>query len=256
MTYSKDDSLSLSLYHAQTNRCSASMLKTYKKNPALCAYDLPPTKGKEDGLAFHAVMDGTFTGKYLRGPEGPMNKNPWAAQKKELQEKNPEKIILSANEYDSFLDMADSIYLNPDVGPLIDRIVERECSYTWEDIEGVPCKGRPDAVTDDGTILDFKSTYSLSTSWWRDAQKYQHDLSVAHYLDSELPFTRYIFIVVGKDVAHFVMRWQLSPAALSDAQGEVRALRDAWHESYRTGRFPNSFAGEFLIPRRPSWSEF
>lgn len=230
--------------------CSPSLLKSYAVNPVLCRFSSKRTKAKDEGTAFHAVMDGSFTKLYLRGPEGPCNKNPWLSEKKKLQEENPEKIVLSASEYDSYLEMSDAVYLNRQVGPLLQGIVERESTYIWKDVHGVPCKARPDAVTKEGLILDFKSAASVGANWWRDAHKYHYDLSVAHYLDDDLPFTGYVFIVVSKEPPYFVMKWQMHPDALMGAYKRVRELRDAWHESYQRNSFENVYDQEYFIPAR------
>jgi hypothetical protein len=241
-------------YLAKRGHCSPSILKSYSVNPVLCKFSERATKAKDEGTAFHSVMDGTFKTLYLRGPDGPCNKNPWAQEKKRLQEENPKLTVLPAAEYDGYIEMSDAVYLNKQVGPLLERISERECSYFWNDAFGVPCKARPDAVTDDDIILDFKSAASVGPEWYRDAHRYQYDLSVAHYLDESLPFFGYTFVVVSKVPPYFVMKWKLDPDAFIDARDNLRRLRDSWNESRLMDSFENRYDQEFTIPRRFSYS--
>ena len=248
--FTRHDSMSFEEYLSKKDHCSPSILKRYAQNPLLCKFKEGSTKAQDEGTAFHSVMDGSFKERYLRGPDGPCNKNPWKAELKEMEDENPGKIVLSAGEYDGYVEMSDAVYLNRQVGPLLEKISEKETSYFWKDEHEVPCKARPDAVTDYALILDFKSAAYVSPQWWRDAHRYEYDLSVAHYLDDNLPFIGYVFIVVAKFPPYFVMKWTLSPEALADAREKLRVLRDGWNESRLNDRFENVYDQEFTIPRR------
>src|SRR5690606_1712162 len=85
------------------------------KSPAHARYEQlhpsPSTPAQVVGDALHraVLQPAEFTTEFLRGPDGPWNRNPYKAEVEEMRAEFPEATILKADEYDAVLRMRESV---------------------------------------------------------------------------------------------------------------------------------------------------
>ncbi|WP_374978138.1 PD-(D/E)XK nuclease-like domain-containing protein [Microbacterium trichothecenolyticum] len=102
----------------------------------------------------------------------------WVAKQK-AEGKTP----LKPAEYRKVVDASDAVLKHPTAGPLLAKAGHREVSMFGTDPEtGVRLRGRADAVTEDGEILDLKWLRDISLrAIIRDVNSYSYDLSMENY---------------------------------------------------------------------------
>lgn len=107
-----------------------------------------------------APPESTLTSAWAVGKEA----KEWA------KEHAPEAQLVSPKELAQLREEVRSILANPAAAELIapDRIADREVSIRM-DIDGFPCRCRPDVMTVDGIVVDLKTTKEtgLYRNWWK-----------------------------------------------------------------------------------------
>jgi hypothetical protein len=73
--------------------------------------------------------------------------------------------------------------LNKAVARLLDSIVHKEVSIRWSRSNGTKLRCRPDAITNEGVVVDYKTTKykNPAQDFWRACKDYRYGLQSAFY---------------------------------------------------------------------------
>lgn len=114
------------------------------------------------------------------------------------------KDVISADDFQTIKDMAETALKNPYVVKLLDGIHEH--SFFWiDDATGEPCKCRPDCISEIGgqhILVDYKTTEDAETeAFKKSAIKYSYDLQAGMYAEGMKKNTGndYIFIFIAQE---------------------------------------------------------
>lgn len=118
-------------------------------------------------------------------------------------------IVLSQKEYQDISGMVMALFKFPDSKNLMKKTGIKEHSFYFTDPEtGLPCKFRPDFLTDDEWLIDIKTTTrSERGQFMRDVRPMGYHITAAHYLHGyKQVFGReakgYIFLAIEKKVPY------------------------------------------------------
>jgi len=219
------------------------------KSPAHARYEQlhpsPSTPAQVIGDALHraVLQPDLFAREFLRGPEGPWNRNPWKAELDELREAHPNTTILKAEEYDAIIRMRDNVRSHPKVGPLLTD--ETEVSAVWRDeATGLLCKGRFDCINrEHGVLLDLKKTRDASPhGFLRAIGAYGYYLQAAMYGNGAhalgIDIKHFVFVAVEDYAPYGVAAYRITDKALIAAEHELAALMLRYKECYESGHWP------------------
>lgn len=230
--------------------CSQSTLTVMRdKSPAHARYEqlhpTPSTPAQMMGDSLHraVLQPDLFSTEFLRGPDGPWNRNPWKAEVEEMRGAFPEAVILKADEYDTVLRMRESVRSHPKVAQLLTD--EVELSAVWEDrATGLLCKGRFDCVNRErGVLLDLKKTRDASPHGFLKAiGAYGYYLQAAmyntgaHLLDMRMK--HFVFVAVEDYPPYAVAVYRIIDKALMAGEHELGALMQVYKECHESGYWP------------------
>jgi hypothetical protein len=153
-------------------------LKQYQH--ARTAKQKPPTPAMLKGTAVHCTV--------LEPDEFPLRYVIWEGRKAgkafdEFATVNADKVILSADEYDTLIAMRKAVHGHKIAGPIVtDPMMTRETCIVWRDEDtGLLCKGRMDMLGR-GWIGDLKTIHTLDERWiTRHCCDYGYHVSMAAY---------------------------------------------------------------------------
>ena len=193
----------------------------------------------EPELFFSKVVQ--WTGKARRGKE-------WDT----FSETHKCKTILTPGPYNKVVPMIAALRSDPDIIKWQAATVATEVSAMGT-INGVPCKGRTDALTT-GPICDLKKIASAriraaanrpeKLAW--HIKSYGYDLQGAMY--TELFNTeRFIIFFVEDAPPYSTVVVELGHEPLTRARAELYRLLDNYKECCKTGLWPGPFEGEGMI---------
>jgi exodeoxyribonuclease VIII len=220
--------------------------------PAKVRYEIdnPPddTPATRLGTAVHtAVLEPEkFLGLYLRGPDGPWNKNPWKAERDLMADKNPHATVLKAEEFDLCMRAREHV-LDNTRGRALLRKARTELSLRWEDpVTGGICCARLDIASPLGVVADLKKTRDASPGprgFRKAIYDYGYDLQAAHYLagakalglDVEFGFA---FVCIEAEPPNCVAIYELSEDFLDKAYARLRPLLELYHQCEASGEWP------------------
>jgi hypothetical protein len=165
---------------------------------------------------------------------------------------NPNKSIISVDDYTTICGMRDSINANKYAKALIQGEAER--SFYWTDeITGEQCKCRPDTrrtVGNRNIIVDLKSCESAATDdFQRDVISYSYDLQAYMYPEGVKHVTGeesdFIFIAVEKKPPYLLNILQADEFIMKRGESLFREYIGIYHECKQTGNWYgyNGFTG-------------
>ncbi len=201
-------------YHADTTRISKSGLDLIHRSPKhywqkyLSGEQQEPTKAMLFGSAFHSFVlePAKFQSEYLIAPEIDRRTKDGKAHYELLLASG--KQIISAGDMLEIQNMADAIQQHPIANQLL---VGGKAEETFlYDIEEIPCKCRPDYITDDGYIIDIKTTEDASEfNFGKSAYNYRYHVQSAFYVDGVVKSTDreingFLFLAVEKSAPYNV----------------------------------------------------
>lgn len=221
-------------YHRDTSRISKSGLDLIAKSP-LHYYEakLNPANILEDddseeskdlilGRAFHALClePHLFPELFVVAPE--INRRSSAGKQlwNDFQSMNAGKTVLTQRQYDTVQRMKDAAFKHPVVFALM-QSGRAETTITWTDpTTGVACKCRPDWLTNNRYVLDFKSAKDASPRGFAKAA-FEHRYHVQHpyYMDGlhaagMRQYDTFLFVAVEKKPPFAVAIYALPPEAV------------------------------------------
>lgn len=117
------------------------------------------------GDALHAILlePARLDSDFAVAQDLDMRTNAGKAARKEFEEANTGRRILSADDHRHLRMMYESVMAHPQARALIEADGMVECSWFWTDeATGLPCKCRPDKLLTSGQMIDIKSTPTLA----------------------------------------------------------------------------------------------
>lgn len=172
-------------YHADTTALSSSGLRTIlNKSPKHYKLgDRKETDAMAIGTACHVALlePQRFKDTYIQKPE---NMNFATKEGKLWKEENKGKKILSYENYEMCRGMYKSVYSNRLLRPILETS-KKELTYFWQDSEtGVPLKIRLDVLTEEGNVIDIKTTESAAPQdFQRSMHNYGYALQAFFYME-------------------------------------------------------------------------
>lgn len=160
------------------------------------------------------------------------------------------KIILTECMYDHLQGMVRALRRHPEVRRWLGRIEDVEVSATGT-MEGVPFKGRTDALSDD-PVVDLKKVASNDP---RDIRRTVYDLG--YYMQGAI-YTRlfkrerFMLITVEDQPPYDVAAWEISPVYLGRGWDEARELLETVKACMDTGEWPGR-SSEIVTLDEPAW---
>jgi exodeoxyribonuclease VIII len=98
---------------------------------------------------------------------------------------HPESELITSDEHSRILAIRDSVHSHSIAAKLLSKIDQVEVSTFWQDTDtGVFCKCRPDAVLQNGMLIDLKTTQDAGDGFAQSVRKYRYHVQAAFYGDS------------------------------------------------------------------------
>jgi len=138
--------------------------------------------------------------------------------------------------------LVDAAKLHPNVDALLAMPGQAETVFVWQDAEtGVMCKCRPDWVTEDGWILDLKSTTDATPeAFGRSAFNYRYHVQASYYIDGYYAATGntpkgFVFIAVEKEQPNYVAVYYATDEQIELGRIAYKKDLQVYAECKRTG---------------------
>ncbi|MBW3068947.1 hypothetical protein GZ998_05395 [Actinomyces sp. 594] len=168
---------------------------------------------------------------------------------------------LLRSEHEQVLAMRRALAEHPVAGPLFER-TDRVCesSVYWEDgPTGVPCRARPDWLSEDhGLIVDLKTTSRSAApgEFGRLAAQFGYHLQAEWYVEAVQAVTgvepAFVHVVQETTPPYLVSVVQLDAEALRVGAEQAEMARRTWAECQATGRWPG-YAPRIHSAYLPGW---
>ena len=148
-----------------------------------------------------------------------------------FQAEHAGKDIIRPRDLESIRCMADAVRSHPVSGPILAKSGKGEQTLTWTDARtSLPCKARIDWLTDDGDLVDLKTTADLDPRAFAAAvHRYGYHGQLAHYRSGCIAnghkMNRVLVIAVEKTEPYDVVVYQLEDGP-GGALFAGRQLRD------------------------------
>lgn len=164
-------------------------------------------------------------------------------------------------EHEQVLAMRQALSEHPVAGPLFER-TDRVCeaSIYWEDAPtGVPCRARPDWLSEDRSlIVDLKTTSrsAAPSEFGRLAAQFGYHLQAEWYVEAVQAVTgvepAFVHVVQETAPPYLVSVVQLDAEALRVGAEQAEMARRTWAECQATGRWPG-YAPRVHSAYLPGW---
>jgi hypothetical protein len=257
-------------YHA-TMALSAGALKQLKQSPAhLYGKQLDPDRPMGDdkpeqfrfGSLAHTLLlePGKFADEYLVKPAGIDERTKegkaWAAE-------NAGRDIVTQQDYDTAMRMAQRMSELPDVARLLGGEGGNEVSIFWIDPEyGFLCKCRPDrlALREVGAVVfDYKTCQDASPGGFsRACANYDYHLQADWYTRGVRQafgdVLGFVFGAIEKEYPHACATYMLDDVAMQLAAAKNDELRKVYAECLRTNQWPSYSDGTLQTISLPKWA--
>lgn len=228
-------------------------LSTFKKSPAhyfaeYLAPDREPrveTPAMRLGSAIHCYIlePEAFNTRYAVAPEG-LDRRTKEGKAAFAELEASGKTVISATDYKTAEGVARSLRAHPLAGDVFDNLIFREQVFTWDDpITGEPCKAKIDGYTQDGILIDIKSTEDASTdSFMRSIARYGYHRQAAWYMDAvahnNLKVQIYLIAAFEKARPYACQFFYLDHEAIRAGRDENRLLLDRFSECKKQNYWP------------------
>jgi exodeoxyribonuclease VIII len=227
------------VYHSHPS-VSCSMLREIMRSPLhykrryIDGVEPEPTPAKTFGTLAHAAIlePRRFLDQFVVEP--PLRRNT-KEYKSWLEAQPPEKLIISNKDSDRVINMCSAVTAHEGAASLLRGGIMEHSLYFTEPATGVQCRVRPDAMTEDGYVVDLKTTRDASRkAFMRSIAQYRYDVSAGLYTEAfQTVFGRppkgYIFIAVEHHepyaVAVYVADDSVTEIGLAAARRSLRLLK-------------------------------
>lgn len=242
-------------YHAHP-ALSASGIKALAKSPAHYQASLiyrEETPAMRLGTAFHtAVLEpDRWMADYYRLDFDRRTKE---GKQRAAELESNGIITLSPDDYETVQRMRDAVMAHRTASELLRMPGKAESSH-FENLDGIACKCRPDWLTDDGIIIDIKSTVNAHPSeFGRSVINFGYHLQAVHYLRVLWQTaTRFVFIAVEKTPPYGVSVHVLDSEAMEFAFAQHDRLLALYKTCRETDSWP-CYGDEIYITSLPTWA--
>lgn len=182
-------------YHAKETHRSCSRIKTLLDSPVLyyqryIAKTLPPfsSSAVEHGTLLHSWLElgDDFLESLVVPPPETLTATGLVGKEAEKWAKNEAPagaVVVSPKERAQVVAEVVAIKSNPAAAELLSRISDRELSVYWESADGHRLKCRFDALTEDGIVLDLKTTREadICCDFWKAVLSFRYHMQDAWY---------------------------------------------------------------------------
>ena len=197
-----------------------------------CKVDHKKLATLDFGDAMHAIClePDRLKSEFVVMPELNLRTNAGKAEKKEFEEANRDKKILTSEEHKKLVLMFDSVMSHPQARDLIEADGVAEGSYFWAESEtGIDCKCRPDKEIESRNLLvDVKTTDSLKRFCY-SVEDYRYYVQDPFYCDGVGVFKdqpSMLFLVIQKTIEcgrYPVAVWSLPEEAITEGRKRYRS---------------------------------
>jgi hypothetical protein len=172
---------------------------------------------------------------------------------------NAGKEILREQDVDRVQALALSVQRHPGCARYLDGPGVNELTIEWNDLPtGVACKGRADRVTDDGVLIDLKTTRDLTPRPFMAAScRLGYHAQLAFYADglraSGYDVHKVVILAVESSAPYDCGVFVLGEDVLYAGRKEYRALLRRLAECRESGRWPGRYEEEQSL-ELPEWA--
>lgn len=159
----------------------------------------------------------------------------------EFQAAYPDHELLTSDEHTRIIAIRDAVRAHPLARKLMDRIEAVEVSTFWKDpISGIECRCRPDAVLDNGMLIDLKTTRDAGPGFERSVAKYRYHVQAAFYGDGMggMESRPMVFIAVETEAPYLVSCNIIGPDSLSAGRDAYRRNLETYAKCLESGIWP------------------
>ena len=218
-----------------------------------------PTAAMQLGSALHCLVlePLRFAAEYVKAPDVDRRTKDGKARWAELEAAGAN--LLSAADWDLCHGMADGIRSHMAAARLMGRFGVPEVSLFWTDAQTeLECKCRPDYLTDDGWIVDVKTTEDASPqAFAKSAWTYRYHVQAGWYLrgvsQSGMTPRGFIFIAVEKKPPHAVAVYLADDVMVKAGLDEADRCLARIAESIETEHWPG-YGHDVQVLSLPSWA--
>ena len=247
-------------YHAMPG-ISKSGLDLINRSPAhyRWAQDNPsdPTPAMRIGTLTHlAVLEPErFDAECVVMPQMDRRTKDGKLRWEEFQAQYPDHELLTSDEHTRITAIRDAVRAHPMARKLMDRIEAVELSMFWKDPQtGVDCRCRPDAVLQNGTLIDLKTTRDAGPGFERSVRQYRYHVQAAFYGDGmggmeERPM---VFIAVETEAPYLVSCNIIGPDSLVAGREAYRRNLDTYAKCVESGIWPG-YSDTIQTVNLPDW---
>ena len=152
--------------------------------------------------------------------------------------------VLTQEQYESSLLIRDNIHAHPSASFLLDCEL-KELSVTWiDEATGLLCKGRFDALSNDGTIIaDIKSCRDASKiAFSKQIYDYGYHMQAAYYIQGarahDIPAEHFVIIAVEKAPPYEMAVYDIHAEAVDAGTQALRPLMAQYAECLEKNEWP------------------
>jgi exodeoxyribonuclease VIII len=168
--------------------------------------------------------------------------------------------LLSAADWDMLLGMDGSVRRHVGASRLLARAGAAETTHMWVDADtGIECKCRPDYLTDDGWVIDLKTTEDASPRGFaKSVATFRYHVQAAWYLDGVRATGHdpkgFVFIAVEKKPPYAVAVYSLDYEALGAGASEARRCLQRIAECRESDSWPG-YDDAVQLLSLPAWAK-
>jgi hypothetical protein len=257
--------ISHSVYHS-IEAVSNSYLSRLQRCPAAAKIPHEETPAMIFGRAFHClILEGmeVFNRECAIAPNVDKRTKIGKEVFAEFQQVNEGKTIVSGEDYDTMIDMANAVIKHP-FGVKCLAEGRSEISIFWNDpLTGLYCKCRPDRIPDGdhGVIVDVKTTRdSDKRAFAYTVLRMSYDMQAAIYVDGlnavcSSKVDAFVFISVEKEPPYRVECYTLSEGDIDVGRFKYRELMKIEQICRQRGEWPNYLIDETGEPMNGGLTE-
>ena len=220
---------------------SATALKAFAKCPALAHVQRETTAPMVLGSLVHcAILEpDELDNRYQATSVERRGTKAWT----EAEEAAEGRELVKLADFDQALQMRDAVWSQPAARELLDG-AKTEVSAFWDDVIGLPCKARADAVNVRlNALVDVKTTTDASPrEFARQYAKLGYGLQDIHYrtgfATNGLDASSMVFIAVESKPPYLVALYELGTDQLSAYQDRHSTLLWQYKQCVDAGSFP------------------
>lgn len=169
------------------------------------------------------------------------------------------KAVISADEMEVVQSMGMAIQSHPMASKLLsDGVAEQSIIFTDNRTE-LPCKARADWITEDGIMVDLKTTKAASQyGFLQEVVRYSYHMQASFYLTgmekvSDKSYDRFIFIAVEKISPYRVECYELSDAFIEAGYYKYQELLDLELKCREEEFYPHYQNGNVVTLEKPAY---